>query len=451
MRKRVVWVAALAFCAACTESGLRASQLTLGGSPQRIAGTGNLKQPRFAGGSGSFLTITDGGTPRMVFMVNAVTLEVDPVSFRPPPPGVPATPTALGEFVRDMLVVPDDDSSGGSVAGTGRAAAFLSQASNLLDPGTGIFFFRDSTQAFAKDLVTGENFLVSSRPDGLPCNDDVRSAEMSSSGRFVAFATRATDLYEPVNPSQAPNGASQIYVRDLLTGDIQLISATSSGEPGAGDSTDPAITPDGRFVAFRSDAPNLVTGDVNGAADIFVYDRQNMTMTLVSVGAFTNPGEPAISQNGNFIAFTALAGLNRQVFLRDVAAGTTALVSANPAPSDADCTSPAITPGGTMVAFASAATNLDPSIITPDPFSDVFLANLAAATLRQQSVNVTGFNAGTPSPLLNADGDSTEPTLSPDGTFIGYVSTALNVAANDPDREDGDANGLANLIIQLPR
>ena len=119
MRKRILCVLASALCVACTESGLRASQVTLGGAPQRIAGTGDLSQPRFAGGSGNFLAVTDGGQPRMVFVVNAVTLEVEPVSFRPPPPGVPATPTALGEFVRDLLVVPDDDSSDGSVTGTG--------------------------------------------------------------------------------------------------------------------------------------------------------------------------------------------------------------------------------------------------------------------------------------------------------------------------------------------
>lgn len=439
--RNAIWVFTLGLlCAGCTEAGLRQSQVTLGGTPQRIAGAGPLAQPRFAAGSGSFLAITDGGQPNMVFLVNAVTLQVEPVSFRPPPPGVPATPTAIGEFVRDMLVVPDDDSSSGSVTGTGHRAAFLSQASNLLEPGTGIFFFRDSTQAFVKDIATGENFLVSSTPDGLPGNDDVTSAVISGSGRFVAFATRATDLYDPVDPSQAPNGASQIYVRDLLTGDLKLISTPpSGGEPGTGDSTDLAMTTDGRFVAFLSDATNLVAGDTPMTPDIFVYDRQKMTMTSVTGGLFTNPAEPVISQNGNLIAFTALAGGVRQVFLRDVAAATTTLVSAGAGgPGDQDSVSPTMTPDAMFLAFASTSSNLG-GFLDPQGYSDVFLVDLSTGALSQVSIDTGG--------TLNGDGNSTEPSLSPDGSFLAYISDALNVAANDPDREDGDANGLANLII----
>jgi len=439
MRKRLSCVLAFALGAACTEAGLRESQLTLGGTPQRIAGTGDLSQPRFAGGAGDFLAVTDGGQPRMVFVVNAVTLEVEPVSFRPPPPGVPATPTAAGEFVRDLLVVPDDDSSEGSVTGTAHRAVFLSQASNLLEPGSGIFFFRDSTQCFVKDLATGENFLVSATPDGLPGNHDVTSAVISSSGRFVAFATAATNLYEPVNPSQAPNGASQVYVLDLQTGVLKLISATSAGEPGAGDSTDLAITPDGRFVAFRSEATNLVAGDTNLSSDIFVYDRMHMTMEIASVGGFLGSAEPVLSQDGNFVAFTARAGVTRQVFLRDRSAGTTALVSTGASgPADADCVSPSMTPDATLVAFASRATNLGGF---PDPagYSDIFVVNVGTGALTQASIDVGG--------TVNGDGDSSQPSLSPDGDFLAYISEALNVADNDPYREDGDANGRANLIL----
>ncbi len=440
MRKRLSCVFALTLCAACTEAGLRESQLTLGGTPQRVAGTGNLSQPRFAGGAGNLLAVTDGGQPRMVFVVNAVTLQVEPVSFRPPPPGVPATPTAFGEFVRDLLVVPDDDSSQGSVTGTGHRAVFLSQASNLLEPGTGIFFFRDSTQCFVKDLATGENFLVSATPDGLPSNHDVTSAVISGSGRFVAFATRATNLYEPVNPSQAPNGASQVYVLDLQTGVLQLISATSAGEPGVGDSTDLAITTDGRFVAFRSEAANLVDGDTNMTSDTFVYDRTRMTMDLASAGPFTESAEPVLSQNGNLVAFTAFAGgATRQVFLRDRAATTTTLVSTGASgPGDADSVSPSITPDGTLVAFASRSSNLG-GFADPAGFSDVFVVNIGTLALTQVSIDVGG--------TVNGDGDSTEPSLSPDGGFLAYISEALNVADDDPDREDGDANGRANLIV----
>lgn len=161
-------------------------------------------------------------------------------------------------------------------------------------------------------------------------------------------------------------------------------------------------------------------------------------MAVASVGPFTNSAEPVISENGNLVAFTALVGLTRQVFLRDLSAGTTALVSANPAPGDADSESPAMTPDGTMVAFASRSGNLG-GFLDPQGYSDVFVATLTAATMTQVSISTDG--------LANGDGDSREPSLSPDGTFIAYISEARNVAENDPDRADGDANGLANLII----
>jgi Tol biopolymer transport system component len=274
----------------------------------------------------------------------------------------------------------------------------------------------------------------------------VTSAVLSGSGRFVAFATRATNLYTPANPSQAPNGASQVYLRDLLTGDLHLVSMTSSGAPGAGDSTDPAITPDGRFVTFRSTAANLVTGDTNMAADIFVYDGQKMTMQLVSVNTagaqvYTDPGEPAISQNGNFVAFSAVlvVGAPRQIWLRDRAAATTTLVSTGAlGAGDADSASPSLSGGAPLVAFASMASNLG-GFVDPLGVSDVFLFDNSTGTLTQISIDTGG--------TMNGDGESTEPTLSPDGNFLGYVSTAQNVAMDDPFREDGDSNGLANLIL----
>jgi len=249
-----------------------------------------------------------------------------------------------------------------------------------------------------------------------------------------------------MNPSVAPNGASQIYVRDLLTGDLQLVSMASSGAPGTGDSTDPVISTDGRFVAFRSDASNLLSGDTNMAADIFVYDRMKMTMELVSITTgglqnYVGPAQPAISENGNFVAFAAslVAGGARQIWLRDRSAGTTTLVSNGAAgPGDMDSASPSLSGTAPLVAFASKATNLG-GFPDPSNFWDVFLFNNANLTLVQISIDTGG--------LVNGDGDSTQPTLSPDGTFLAYISTAMNVAMDNPDRADGDFNGLANLII----
>lgn len=432
MWKRVLWLLVPALVAACNKVGTPPDVLLLA-TPQRTTGIGDLGQPRFAGTGGPYLTVTDSGSPKLVFVVDALTLGVEAVSFRTPPP-LGETTTAIEEIVRNAFALPDDDSSGGSVDGTKGAAAFVSEASDLLDPGTAVFFVRDSPQAFARDVVSGENVLVSMAPNGEPANDDVTSAAMSGGGRFVAFATRATNLVEPLNPQLAPNGASQIYVRDLVTGLIYLISQTSGDAPGAGDSTDPAITPDGRFVVFVSAAENLVVGDANMAADIFVYDRSKQTMTLIP-GAFTAPAEPVISQNGRFVAFTAGGGGAREVFLFDASTGAVTPITPG---ADGDCASPSITPDGQFVAFESVATNL--VVGDTEGFSDVFVWN--GTTTARASV-VPG------DPATGGDGPSFQPTLSADGNFIAYVSSATNVAAPDPARPESQPNGLLALIVAV--
>jgi hypothetical protein len=440
MTKRVFWACALALCAACDDIGIPSGAQQLQ-TPQRIAGTGDLSEPSFASTGGSFLTVTDSGQPDLVFIVTATSLEVQPLSFRSPPPGAPETPTAFGEIARDAFVVPNDDSGGGSVAGTMGFAAFLSQASNLLEPGSGIAFFRDATQAFVKDVATGANYLASVGEDGLPANANVTSAVISGGGRFVAFATGATNVFVPENTQLAPNGASQIYVVDLVTGEVDLISKTSGNAPGTNDSFDPAITPDGRFVAFSTFAANLVAGDTNLSSDILLYDRSKLTMTRVSVDpgnveTYGGARDPVLSQNGNFVAFTAtIGGSNREVFLRNVSTGVVTAVSGG---ANADCVQPAITPDGRFVAFESAANNLVPGDV--GGFSDVFVFDSSTATLLRASVDAAG-NGG--------NGDSGDPTLSADGNFIAYISFATNVALPSAIRPDSNPNGLANLILAV--
>jgi Tol biopolymer transport system component len=445
MRKRVLGLCALAFCVACTEAGFRQAQLNLSiGTPKRIAGTGDLSEPRFASATGLFLTVTEAGQPSLVYLVTAPTLEVEPVSFRPPPEGTEdADLTAFGEFLRNLFILPEDASFGGSVTGTRRLAVFLSRADDLLEPGTEIFFFRETVQAFLKDLETGDNFLVSGDPDGLPCNADVTAASISSNGRFVVFATAATNLIRPVNGTPTANGSSQVYVYDLFTGLLQLVSRTPGGAPGNGNSMDPAITPDGRSVVFRSVADDLLPGDTNLTADIYLFDRTTVMMERISVDnaggeAYLDAREPALSANGNFVVFSAVdaavpAG-PRQVFLRDRAALTTTMMSRPPggAPGNGDSSGPCITPDAAVVAFASAASNL--STADTEGFMDVFAFDLAANTLARVSLDVSGIGGG--------NGDSWAPTLSPDSGFIGYLSRATNLVANDPD-----TNGLIDLIL----
>jgi Tol biopolymer transport system component len=345
------------------------------------------------------------------------------------------------------FVTPDDDSSNGSVDGTTRFAVFLSQASNLLEPGSAVPFYRDSTQAFVKDLATGENFLVSMGVDGLPANHDVTSAIISGQGRFVVFATRATNLYDPESPSETPNGASQIYLWDLLAGELHLVTTSDGFAPALGDSSGAAITPDGRYVAFVSDATNLVAGDTNGTSDIFLYDRATKSMERISVNAaggeqYIDAREPAISEDGATVAFTAIniSTLGpRQVFVRNRVANTVTNVSHASAGGEGNgaSSSPSLSADGRFVAYASEASNIASD--DTEGFSDVFVYDRSTALVARASVDADGTGGG--------DGDSWQPSLSADGQFLAYISRALNVAPDDPSRLEGDANGLANLIV----
>src|SRR5207244_2293689 len=140
-------------------------------------------------------------------------------------------------------------------------------------------------------------------------NDASLGSALSADGRFVAFDSAATDLV-----AGDTNGVSDVFVHDRQTGTTERVSVASDGAQGNGKSVflsfafPPALSADGRFVAFVSFATNLVAGDTNGATDVFVHDRQTGTTERVSVasdGAESNAAclGSALSADGRFVAF----------------------------------------------------------------------------------------------------------------------------------------------------
>jgi len=128
---------------------------------------------------------------------------------------------------------------------------------------------------------------------------------MTPDGRYVAFSTEASNLYPGDYDS-----ISEVAVKDTLTGAVDLVSVSSGGVPGTGQFAD--ISADGRFVAFWSSSSNLVPGDTNGDGDAFLRDRQADTTILVGLsptgGQSTNGSEaPSVSDDGRFVAFSAVA------------------------------------------------------------------------------------------------------------------------------------------------
>src|SRR5688572_4209052 len=164
------------------------------------------------------------------------------------------------------------------------------------------------------------------------------ASAISADGRYVAFASWASNLV-----AGDTNGSGDVFVRDRQTGTTERVSVASGGSEGDADSWEPAISADGRYVAFSSSASNLVPDDTNGTFDVFIRDRQTGTTERVSVasdGSEGNAGswEPVIGADGPDVAFSSLAdnlvpgdtnGV-MDVFVRDRQAGTTERISVGP-------------------------------------------------------------------------------------------------------------------------
>src|SRR5439155_363467 len=130
---------------------------------------------------------------------------------------------------------------------------------------------------------------------------------LSADGRFVAFTSAAPDLV-----AGDTNGATAVFLHEGQNGTTERVRVDSAGNQANGDSTDVALSADGRFVAFTSVATNLGTGDTNGAAHVFGHDRHTGTPERVSVDSAGNQAngdstDVALSADGRFVAFTSAA------------------------------------------------------------------------------------------------------------------------------------------------
>ena len=256
----------------------------------------------------------------------------------------------------------NDDSFKGFLTPDGRFVVFLSYASNLVPGDT-----NHCLDVFVRDRTTGAIERVDVSSTGAEGNDDTFQASISADGRFVAFSTWATNF--------ARNDAQDVFLRDRLLGTTEVVSRSSGGTHGNDASMITALSADGRYVAFASSASNLVAGDTNSAWDVFVRDRTLGTTERVSVStsgveanASSGP-DLAISADGRYVAFASAASnlvdgktiADPQVYVRDRLAGTTqcASVSTGGAPgSFRGGDGLGISADGRFVAFASQARNL---------------------------------------------------------------------------------------------
>jgi len=269
--------------------------------------------------------------------------------------------------------------NGVSISADGRFVAFDSGASNLVPNDT-----NGSIDVFVHDRLTSLTEHVSVASDGTQGNGQSDEPSISADGRCVVFRSLAGNLVPEGNA-----GWQEVFAHDRVTGQTECVSVASIGSQGNGPSVGPSITPDGRFVAFSSDATNLVPADSNGYHDVFVHDRVSGHTERVSVASDSSEGneqsrDPSISADGRFVAFQSVASdlvsadtnAAYDTFVHDRATGQTERVSTSFDGTQGNARSysrPSISSDGRSVAFCSEASNLVPQ--DTNGAWDVFVAS----------------------------------------------------------------------------
>ena len=316
--------------------------------------------------------------------------------------------------------------------------AFTSSASNLV-PGS-----PPTEQVYLWNRLTLVVRLVSVNGAGGVANAACRNPEISGDGQFVAYRTAASNL------GWSTGGQYQIVRCNVSTPQvtqIELVSRSITGAAaGSGVAEGHALSRDGNFVAFCSDTTNLVSGDTNGADDVFVRDMAGNVTTCASLsalvlGAHANAGSkfPRISADGRMVAFTSAAtdlvpgdtnGFT-DVFVHDRLTGLTARADVTSSGAQSNGTSGnvstnepgvAISPDGRFVSFRSSASNLDPLDTGTTP--DIFLHDLQTGITR-----MIGLGSGGQVP---SGGSSTDCSLSDQAQHVAFVSGAENLISPAP-------------------
>ncbi len=315
-----------------------------------------------------------------------------------------------------------------SMSGNGQYVTFVSDATNLVaDDDNG------RADIFVVNTATGNVELVSLQSDGDQANDNSFSPVISSDGNWVAFWSFASNLV-----SGDDNGVDDIFLYDRIEDRVRRVSDAANGDDGNDASYgQPAISSDGRFVAFTSDASNLVVSDTNGMTDVFIYDRQDDKIRRVSVNDDGVEGNnasmnPSISASGRFIAFESLANnlvagddnQKKDIFVYDLNDGDIGRVSerANGEDSNVDSEQAFISADGQYVAFVAPDNNL----VTGDTNNrlDVFVHNRTSNAIERVSLESDGGQG---------NNDSDEPALSSDGRYVVFASTATDLGVRGED------------------
>jgi Tol biopolymer transport system component len=326
----------------------------------------------------------------------------------------------------------DSESVAPVISPDGRYVVFSSEANDLVPGGNSQFVLN----VYLRNRTSNTTVLISPSINNTGGgNGNSMRGQVSTNGQFVLFQSDASDLV----PNDT-NGVTDIFMRNLVTGTTTLVSVAPNGSPGNGASTDPVMTPDGRYVAFISSANNLasnlypatngVVPDQNGIPDVFVRDMVLGSNYLISVGA-TGPNAimatPVITPDGRYVAFFSTA-INLapggptitpgEVYVRDRLAGTTiwastnagTVISNNPYLTVGMSYHPRLSDDGRYVAFKINSTNSSQNY-----FFGAIILLYDSATATTTMINSNGLGGG-----ITLD-DGYGPEITPDGSYVAYV------------------------------
>lgn len=344
------------------------------------------------------------------------------------------------------------DSQLADLSGDGTVVAFRShQTTNLSGA--------EVVDVYAKNLGSGALSLVSSAANGAPATGGYSdNPSVSHDGRYVAFDSAATNL----SPADTDTGRD-VYVKDLVTGAVTLVSVAGDGANLPEESVHPSISADGRLVAFETRSPfSPLDTAMTNSKDIYVKDLVTGGLTLATTksdGSHSGfeANDPSISADGRRVAFTSIEALvapdpsfDADVYVKDLASGQTlqASATATGAAGNSQSNSPEISADGTKVAFWSLATNLDAR--DADAVNDVYVKDLATGAVTLVSVTAGGTKTNT-----NLSIQQDNPAVSADGSRIAFTTAATNVDPIDTDNRwdvylKDMAGGSLNLMSRVP-
>jgi uncharacterized repeat protein (TIGR01451 family) len=323
----------------------------------------------------------------------------------------------------------------------GRYVAFDSDAENLARGDR-----NGTTDVFRHDRQTGETILVSVTSDEQQGGASSHAPAISADGNFIVFHANSALVPEDTNET------TDVYVRDVQGGTTALVSVALDGTAGNNTSFIQDISADGRFVAFVSDATNLIPNDVvDNEPNVYVRDLSSGVTELVSVGSNGTRADvgffdiPSISADGRYVAFSTFDSLvpedtsafTLDIYLRDRVAGTTELISVNSdeTPGDGRSEAPSVSADGRYVAFQSDSANFALEQSSPFPDEDIFVRDRVAGT----TVRVSESSAGEEGNARSIGND-----ISDDGLVTVFGSEASNLVPND-------TNGVKDIFVHDER